>query len=182
MGGDGDDAADWLPRAPVLPHAPYPPYDPPERLPSAQPRDEPRWPTGRYPAEYGPYGYGQYGGGGYGPDGVWYPPGDLAGGMGRYGYDFPTSQIMRRPSDPVGPWERAGVLVNADGTSVLPLFVRQRGRDSFNKYNYRTLVGANNDIPVEFGSTRSDWLSNGDATAVTGLTGSYTVQLYEEYR
>lgn len=163
-------------------HPPPPPHwDPVERQPTAQPRDEPRWPPGRYPAEYGFYGYGNYGTGGYGPDGVWYRPGQLAGILPNAfsEYDYPTNNIMRRPTDPVGPWERAGALVGSDGAHVLPLFTRERGRSSWGKYNYRTVIDK---VPLEFGGTRSEWLNSGDWTSITGIPGSFSVQLYEEYR
>lgn len=159
-----------------------PPFDPVARLPTPQPRDEPRWPSGPYPAEMGLYGFGEYGRGGYAPDGRYYEPGQLAGlrASAFAGYDGPTAAIMRRPTDPVGPWERSGALVSDDGSRVLPLFVRQRGRESFGKFNWRTIMG---EVPLDVGcGTRSDWLNSGDWTTIKGLPGSFSVQLYEEFR
>lgn len=155
-------------------------WDDAERQPTPQPRDEPRWPLGPYPAEHGFWGPGQYGPGGF-AGGHWFRPGDLPGSLPSAfaDYDYPTAGIMRRPTDPVGPWERAGALVGSDGSTVLPFFARQRGRDSWNQWNYRTVMDK---VPLDIGGTRSDWVGNGDWVDVPGVTGSFSVQLYEEYR
>jgi hypothetical protein len=154
-----------------------------ERQPSAQPRDEPRWPDAPFHADYGFYGTGQYGTGGYGVDGRWYQPGQLAGSLPSAfsDYDYPTASVMTRNTRERGPWERYGALVNSvSDASVLPLFGRKNGRWQ-DKYDYRTVVDK---VPIEINSSNDrgiEWINSGDAVAVPGL-GSYTAQIYIDYR
>lgn len=94
------------------------------------------------------------------------------------GIQGPDSRIMRRPRDEVGPYERAGTLHGGGDSSVHPLFVRNRGRDS-TWYQYRTIKDR---VPIDVGPTHSNWLSTGDTVRVPQLgSGVYTVTLYEEY-
>lgn len=175
--GDGEAPLTYAPYVPYAPHRHQDRWDAVERVPNPQPLDEPRWPPGAYPAENGFYGTGQYGPGGYG-----YAPGQLAGILPSSfaGYDVPTASIMRRPSGSVGPWERAGALVNGDGSKVLPLFVRQHGSGT-DRYDFRTVVDK---VPLEINDSSARgvaWLNDGDTTTVPGL-GTFTAQIYSGFK
>lgn len=97
----------------------------------------------------------------------------------RYGqYDGPTERVLRRPNDPVGPWERMGALtrVSEEKPKVLPFFGRRRGFPDRSRYDYRTVY---EDVPITI-ATNSKWISDGEAVEVRPF-GSFTVSFYEQY-
>lgn len=97
----------------------------------------------------------------------------------RYGqYDGPTERVLRRPNDPVGPWERMGALTRTseEKPKVLPFFGRRRGFPDRSRYDYRTVY---EDVPITI-ATNSKWISDGEAVEVRPF-GSFTVSFYEQY-
>lgn len=148
-----------------------------ERIPNVEPYVAPRYPQGYDPSLYADNPlYAAF----------THPYRGFSSIQGYQGqYDSPTERIMRRPRDPVGPWEWVGHAtgVNASSqTSVFPLFARRR--DRYGKFDYRTVVTGpgTTEVPIEI-STKSDWLSNGDTLShpVLGASTVFSVSLYEGY-
>jgi len=97
----------------------------------------------------------------------------------RFGqFDGPTERVMRRPNDPVGPWERMGALsrTSDETPKVLPFFGRRRGFPDRSRYDYRTVY---EDVPISI-ANNVKWISDGELVAVKPF-GSFTVAFYEQY-
>ena len=92
--------------------------------------------------------------------------------------DGPTERVLRRPKDPVGPWERVGALYqqqNTTVTSMLPLFARQRGTNR-NRYDYRTVY---DEVPVPI-AENIQWITKNQPVVVEPL-GTFSVIMYDDY-
>lgn len=90
-------------------------------------------------------------------------------------YDGPTERVLKRPTDPVGPWERVGALLGVTSNNVLPLFSRQRKKGK-TKYDYRTVYA---DVPVPIANA-IEWVTNDQQIYVEPF-GTFTTRLYEDY-
>jgi hypothetical protein len=128
--------------------------DPVRKTANVEPRDEYRWPKSAvyYDQRLGPM-------------------------LDRFDLiDGPTERVLRRPKDPVGPWERVGAMYQQTGTvtSMLPLFGRKRG--TRNRYDYRTVF---DDVPLPI-AENVQWITENEQISVDPL-GTFSVIMYDEY-